>query len=318
MRRNQIIFAVVLLLVLASFGGVYQFYFAEKLAQYQKDLQFRKDLEAAAKDISDFFSGTDPETVISRWRNEVQPWAETLQQRAAYFDDAKWYEHELPPETGRIPRVWYGEQLDKMQQQLYNDIAEKAPNIYPFPENIFSALDVKTEADMAQEKEVTNALMNQQLGRLAFGMRFINLLLDEKILGLHDISVWPRRQDPKHKGQLALQTVGVDVDIYMRHLIHLLEVLRRQNRYFHVDAIHVTNSNIASQGDPVMRVRMLITQAKFIGKLDAPGTAGSAKSLYDMTTPKAAPKPPPAKPAEPTGFGKLWRWFKRNILYMNA
>jgi len=32
MRRNQIIFGTVLLLVLSAFGGVYQFYFKEKLA----------------------------------------------------------------------------------------------------------------------------------------------------------------------------------------------------------------------------------------------------------------------------------------------
>jgi hypothetical protein len=38
-----------------------------------------------------------------------------------------------------------------------------------------------------------------------------------------------------------------------------------------------------------------------------------------MTAPRAGNKPPTpiAKPEELTGFGKAWKWFKRNILYIN-
>lgn len=320
MRRNQIIFGSILLLVLASFGAVYQFYFREKLEQYNKDRKFREDLEAAAQDISSFFSGTAPETVITRWRNEVQPWAEALQDRASFFDIAGWYEHENPPEQGRILSVWFGEELRKMEDKLYQDIAEKAPNIYPFPENILNSLDVKRQNDEArQAQEITIPFANEQLARLAFGTRFLDLLLEEKILGLNEIAVWPRRQDKNHKGQIVLQTAAADVNIYMRHLVHLLEVLRRQKRYFHVDAIKVSNPIIATesaQQEPYVRAQLLITQGVFSGTADA-GAAGSAKSLFEMSTAKTAVKPPVVPVEEPGFMGTAWKWFKRNILYMN-
>lgn len=321
MRRNQIIFGSILVLVLASFGAVYQFYFKEKLAQYNKDAQFRKDLQAAAEDLSTFFSGTSPETVITLWSNEVQPWAESLQQRAGYFNTGDWFKHETPPESGRILRVWYGEQLEKQLNQLYQDIAEKAPNLDAFPEDILKALELKTENDMAQEKEVTVQLVNQQLGKLAFATRLLNLLFDEKVMGINDINMWPSRKDKNHRDQLVLQTVGLDINIYMRHLVHLLEVLRRQNRFFQVDAIHVMNPYIANPVDPELRVKLLLTQGDFSGNLDnaaAAGGAGTAKNLFGMTTPKSSNRPPVPPKEEPGFFGTLWKYFKRYVLYQNA
>ena len=324
MRRNQIIFGSVLVLVLASFGGVYQFYFKEKLDQYAKDRQFRMDLETQASDLATFFSGTDPETVLSMWRNQVQPWAETLDSRAQYFDDGKWLDHETPPEAGRILPVWYGEQVDKMLADLYQKVYEKAPNISPFPENILTTLEIKSESDLSTEKDMTPERMrsqiNQNLAKLAFASNLIDLLLDEKVIGINEITVWPRRQDRNHKGQLTLRTAGLDMYMYMRHVVHFLEYLRRQKRYFHVDAIHLSNPYIAEQAEPYMRVKLLLTQAVYTGESQADQAgAGSAKSLFNMTAPRAGAKPPLpiAKPEELTGFGKAWKWFKRNILYMN-
>lgn len=316
MRRNQIIFGVVLLLVLAAFGGVYQFYFKEKLDQYKRDEGFRRDLEASADELQKFFSNTSPETIISLWRAEVQPWVDTLQQRAGYFDDGGWFRHETPPESGRILRVWYGEELNKMLTELYQDIAEKAPNIYPFPPELLKTIKVRTESELAQEKEVTPALVNEELARMAFASNVINLLLDEKIVGLNNLVVWPTRQDKNHKGQLLLNSVGVDANMYMRHLTHMLEVLRRQRRYFTVDAIHINNPYISSQAEPLVNVRMIITQGQFSGQLEQDTGAGSAQSLFEMNSSRT---PKPTREAEPelSGFGKFWKWFKRTILYMN-
>jgi hypothetical protein len=69
-----------------------------------------------------------------------------------------------------------------------------------------------------------------------------------------------------------------------------------------------------------MQVRLLLTQAVFVGEAQADQAgAGSAKNLFNMTAPRAGNKPPTpiAKPEELTGFGKAWKWFKRNILYIN-
>ncbi len=324
MRRNQIIFGSVLVLVLASFGGVYQFYFKERLDQYAKDRQFRIDLETQASELATFFSGTDPETVISMWRNQVQPWAEALESRAQYFDDGKWLEHETLPETGRILPVWYGEQVDKMLADLYQKVYEKAPNISPFPDNLLTALEIKSESDLTNDKDLTPELMrvqiNQNLSKLAFASNLIDLLLDEKVAGINELTVWPRRKDRNHKDQLMLRTVGIDMYMYMRHTVHFLEYLRRQKRYFHVDAIKLSNPYIAEQAEPYMQVRLLLTQAVFVGEAQADQAGGGdAKNLFNMTAPRAGNKPPTpiAKPEELTGFGKAWKWFKRNILYIN-
>lgn len=317
MRRNQIIFGTVLLLVLSAFGGVYQFYFKEKLAQYARDAAFRKELEGAAADISTFFSGTDPEVVISRWRNEVQPWAELLEQRAKYFEDGGWYKHETPPETGRILRVWYGEEIERMQTELYAKINEKAPNIYPFPTDFLKTIEVRTDAEMSKEVDVTPKMVNQELAKFAFATNVIDFLLDEKVVGINDFVIWPKRQDRNHKGQLTLQTVGIDMQLYMRHVVHLLENLRRQRRYFHVDAIYLRNPYITLQDEPIMQVKLLITQASFSGSLQAQGAAvgGDAKQLFGMTQNLAANKPAAAPPEpEPGFFGKIWRFIKRDLL----
>ncbi|MFM1918465.1 MAG: hypothetical protein RLZZ303_99 [Candidatus Hydrogenedentota bacterium] len=319
MRRNQIIFGSVLVLVLAAFGGVYQFYFKEKLAQYNRDKQFRKDLETSAEELSTFFSGVKPDTVISRWRNQVQPWADALNDRAEFFNDGQWFDHEEPPAQGRILRLWYGEEQTRMLDELYKSIYEKAPGLYAFPEDILRSLEIKTENELAQEREITPQILKRELAKLSFADSLINLLLDEKILALRDIKLWPRRQDNNHKKQLVLLTVGFEVDMYMRHLVHFLEVLRRQRRYFHIDAIHVSNRRIAEQFDPPLNVRVIMTQARFSGTgADGgqAGGAGSARSMFEITTPRTAPPPPPPA-AEPTMLQKAWKLFKRYVLFTN-
>jgi len=317
MRRNQIIFGTILLLVLGSFGGVYQFYFKDKLAQYAKDAAFRKELEGVAADLATFFSATKPQTVIQLWRNEVQPWVEALEQRAKYFDNGGWYKHETPPEAGRILRVWYGEELDRMMDTLYQKVNEKAPNIYPFPEDILKTLEVRSETDMAKEVDVTPKLINQELAKVAFATNLIDFLLDEKVTGINEMVVWPKRQDRNHKGQLTLQTVGLDVNLYMRHVVHLLENLRRQRRYFNVDAIHLSNPYVNDQAEPIMRLKLLITQGEFSGNLQNQDGAGSAKSLFGMTQARAANKPAALAPEPERGFfGKIIDFIKHDLLLM--
>lgn len=319
LKRNQIIFGLVLLAVLAAFGGVYQFYFKEKLDTYAKDKRDRMQIEAAAKELSSAFYGFRPEALIALWRAEVQPWADALRDRSTFFNFGDWYDHPVPPEEGRILKVWYGEELGKMMQELERSIREKGPYVNTPPlDDLRIKFDVATVEELDQQRVINQDIVIEHLARMNFGIDLINMLLDAKVAGITDLSVWPRRKDKAHKDQLALQTVGLDVYFQMRELTLFFERLRMDNsRYWNVDAIKFYNPNLMSPDKPYVQVRLILTQANFIGVVDLEGEGGTAAGLFNMNQQPSARQSKNTLPAEPpSALMEWWNWFRRDILYI--
>ncbi|MBI1317456.1 MAG: hypothetical protein GC168_00720 [Candidatus Hydrogenedens sp.] len=320
LKRNQIIFAVVLLSVLGAFGGVYQFYFKEKLDTYAKEKRFRIALDAAARELADAFHGYRPEQLIALWRAEVQPWADALRDRSTFFNFGDWYEHPVPPEEGRILKVWYGEELNKMLLDLEQTMREKGPYVNaPLLDDLRAKFDVSTVEELDQQRVINRDIVIDQLAKMNFGSQLVEMLLDAKVAGINDVSVWPRRKDKAHKDQLVLQTFGVDCYFQMRELALFFERLRMDNnRYWNVDAIKFYNQNLVTPQEPYVLVKMIITQANFVGAVDVEGGGGNAQQLFNMNN---MPAPRQSRrsdvvPEEKSALMEWWTWFRRNVLYL--
>lgn len=321
MKKAQIIGALVLLSVLAAFGAVYQFYFAEKLEKYKQDKVFKEQLDTTLLDLEDVFDGRDPKMVIQEWKYQIQPWVETRNERAQFFDNSAWYEYDATREEGGLLRVWYGEKSQEMLADLFQQVrAAGLERLFPY--DIRQEFDVPSASEWANVN-VTERMVRKALRRLSFGVSLCEMLIEAKVKAIDAIEIWDVRQRPKDKGLLVMATVGVRCRMTMKDLVDFVEDdIMLADRHFEIDHLRISNPYIAySRQEPWMEVEFLLTQAHYVGSTTleakpgapgAPGAVGAGRQFVNNRTNNTA------QPTEELGaFGKAWKWFKRNILYMN-
>ncbi len=331
MNKARIIYALALCTVLGIFFGVYQFYFKEKLAAYQRDAVLCQKLEERLKDLEEFFQKSDPDTIVREWRSQVVPWTEAIIDRAKFFTFGDWYEHEKPPkEGGGILKFWYDEQANKLVYDLYQKVGERMGRYDLFPPDIRQAMGAPTLDDLAST-DVNEEDVNLWLGRLVFGIKACEMLLEAKASSISQVSLWSMRRDDE---LMLMQTVGCSFTMTMRDLVKLLEDnLSCAERYFNVNAIRITYPYIGYNIEPQLNVEMVLTQEAFkqvrlnaLAEGNIPGVGGpgqgptaapGARDAYrtsGMDRSRGAGQTPAA---EPGFFGKAWKLFKRYILYTN-
>lgn len=332
MTKGRIIYAGVLIAVLGAYGAVYQFYFKEKLASYREDEADKQLLERMYEDLRQAFSGVDPDLLTREWRGQIQPWTDALTERGRYFHFAGWFQHEQPPKEGPILKFWYDEQSNKLVWALYQKVGERMGRYDLFPQDIRAELGVPTVDDWAGI-DVNEGMVSMALGRLNFGIRVCEMLLDAKATRIGRVAIWPQRLEDE---LLFKQTIGLSFSINARDFVRLVDdQLRTADRYFTIDALRITYPYIAYNMDPQLNVEMLVSMARYRPREEtvggAPGQTGDA--------PAAGVAPPGSMPprasqvfndqgmrdrpraqqqvVEPGFFGKMWKMFKRYVLYTN-
>ncbi len=338
MTKGRIISVLILLGVLSVFGGVYQFYFKEKLEAYSRDEQFKETLEATLTKLVDVFSGTKPDVLCMAWTAQIQPWDDAVADRTNYFNWGDWFDHEKPPRDGSILKFWYDKEAQRLVWDLYQKVSKTMGRYDRFPRDIQGMLDVAT-LEQWENHNVTEKDVNKELAKLSFGISVCEELLDAKASSITEIAVWPPEfQAKEHSGLLNKQTVGLSFTMTMKDFTKFVDnQLRTADRHFTINALKVNHRYIAYNSEPHLEIAMLLSQTAYARNQarsgsgviaprgGPPGTpsiggTGDAAELYrrhieargggsrDRSRPEQKP---------PGVFGRTWKWIKRNIFYTN-
>ncbi|MFO7774927.1 MAG: hypothetical protein R6W89_03935 [Candidatus Hydrogenedentota bacterium] len=258
MNRYKIAPIVMLLLFLAALGGSWQFYFKERLEQYAENQQHLEELEEKLNTFQDTFAAedggvVDPEFVIARWEEAVEPWSEALTQRASFFEIEALPDEPLVPEDVTA-RFYYEEQIEEEVQDLFQYAWD---NNCTIPQTTFG---VPTQEQVSGQ-EIDREQAERWLRRFNFGAAAMRRLIDANALQINEFQVWPPRMEYE---MLEMRTVGAFFYMRINDLVPMLESFGREDQYYTVDALRITNTQLIAQQNPPLQIEMLLTQARFI------------------------------------------------------
>lgn len=263
LTKEHIVAIVVLVAVLGALGGVYQFYYKQRLDEYAKNITQLKNLEdALAKAKTDFAlveGGPSyiPDVLISAYTNEIQPLEEEVLRRGRFFSLDESLKVDPPP-SGVFLSIYYKNEFNKLYNELRQDVMSRIPYWPYYPETNFGApLPSDFEGSTPQVSEIT-----QGLARVKFGCSLVRMLMDAKAVTISEIEIWPPYEGADKL--LSMRTVGLAFMIKLEDLVTFLDKLRMSERYYSVDAISIQNRYLRWQPEPPVEVQMLLTQAEFV------------------------------------------------------
>ena len=278
LRKEHVIAVLAVGLVLAAVGSAYQFYYKQRLAGYAENLQALQKLDDVLKDLEVKFESKDPEGLITYWRNQVQPLAEKVVQRAQFFNTGDALQIDPIPE-GKLLRFYYTDEFVKMLNELRQDAVSRTPSC-PYPDaSTFGA----PRPEELEGRTVTEQQVKQWLRLIKFGSAAVRMLMDAKALSIYDVQVWPARSED----MLWMRTVGLSFVMRYADLVAFIDKLQLENRYFNINAISIQNRYLRWPTEPPVEVQMLLTQA------DYNTTAGA------QAAPQAPGAPGPTAPLNP-------------------
>jgi len=255
-RREYIIAILIVGLIFAAVGAAYQFFYKARLAQYDANTQMLQNLENALTGLETQFEGKIPEDLVKARKGMVQPLAEQVGQRAAFFNTADLLQTDPIPE-GKVPRFYYSDQFNKILNELRQD-AYSRTSYCPYPEwSTFGA----PRPDELEGRTVTEQEAKDWLSLIKFGAAIVRMLMDAKAVAVYDVQIWPERLD--YDNLLKMRTAGLSFVMRYADLVAWLDKLRLENRYFDVNEIGVQNRYLRWAIEPPVEVQMLLTQADF-------------------------------------------------------
>ncbi|HOV74447.1 MAG TPA: hypothetical protein P5318_18865 [Candidatus Hydrogenedentes bacterium] len=276
LRREHIIGIAVFVLLLACVGGGYQFYYKKQLAIYEEYLGQLETLEKTLKHLEDTFSGYQPKVLIEAVKGDIQPMADEVMRRAAFFNVGDWMEIDPIPE-GKMLRFYYEEQYGKALNALRQYAQSKSPPC-PIPDDI--SFGAQKPEDFAG-KSITKADVERNLRIIRFGSMVVRMLIDAKAVIVNKVEIHPGRQGLEKL--LNLRTVGLSYVMNLKDLVIFIDALRMKDRYFNIEAISIQNRYMRWPVEPPVEVQMLLTVAAFnpaaaavSGGLDSVGVVGPA------------------------------------------
>lgn len=278
LSKEHIVALSVLLLILLLLGFGYFFYYLPRMAVYAKNEQTRDDLKTALKNLETAFFNTEPEALISATKGSVQPLADEVERRAAFFSLGDMAAVEPVPE-GKILRFYYEEQYTEMMRQLDLDIYARAPGfVYP------KTFGVPAPGEMTG-KTVTEEEVSKYLSDIKFGSSLIKMLLEAKAVEIREIVISPFYEPPAFTDLLEMRTTGCSITISLEDLVKFLDKLRLMDQYFTVNAISIRNNYLMYPVEPPVEVRMLLTQSVYkrpLKKQDEIAVEAAPKSAEQM------------------------------------
>lgn len=275
--REQFAAGLVLVCILAVFGGVHQFYYKERWAEYKKNVEHLEALEQAYDTLSETFEGYEPEVLIGWTIGQVGPLEREVLARAEFFNTGDFLEIDPIPQ-GRMLRFYYKEEFEKKIREMRADARSRVPYC-PYPETTFGA----PHPDGLAGSVLSPNQVATYLRKINFGCSMIRMLMDADAVQISRVELWPPRKECG--GLLNMHTVGLRFVMRLEDLTKFLDERRLDDRYFTVDAINIQNRYLSWPVAPPVEVRMLLTQADFIPPMGR--VAG-------------APGEQPAGPAQPT------------------
>lgn len=323
MKKEQVFWAAILVIVLGAFFGVYQFYFKTKLELYAKNATTLKNAEDAYRALRTKFQGIQPDAVISAWSAVVQPWKDAVIDRGKFFNDGNWKEHTRPSEDVPILRFWYDEQLRKDITKLYTEFQQNPGLQVPSVDVLIKQFGVATLDQLPGEADAV--LVNRELGNFAFGAQTCRMLMKAKASYIAQVNLWPGRELKGHEGMLRFLTIGLEFGMNMRDFVNFVDNnLRTADRFFAIDGLKIDYPYVGYNTDPILHIQMLLTTSYFVEEkagisegtdvLPVMGPGTNPNAIANQMNLKNGSTAAPI--VEETGFWAWWRWFRTDILYM--
>lgn len=277
MTREHIIVLVVFILVLATLGSVYQFYYAPRLKIYEENKIVRKNLLDALNRVETKFQKTIPEVIVKAVTEEILPLQTEISNRSKFFNLSDYTQIDAIPEN-KMLRFYYVEQYNKYINELRQEAWSRNISI---PENLsFGA----PRPEELEGKSMTVPEVRQGLRAIRFGGSMIRLLMDNKAYGIMQVVVWPKRQECDNL--LFMTTTGMNFYMTYADLVNFLEKLRTADRYFSINGLSIQNQYLQWQYEPPLMVNLLVTQASF--QPPAPEKTAAAEPAADGSRPPRA------------------------------
>jgi hypothetical protein len=277
--KERIISLCVLLAVAGGFYGVWHFYLSEQWATYNQNQEFRDALEGKLKSLKGTFDGALPTVVVDAWAEQTEPWQTALEERTPRFNVGDWLAHDTYDESGPMLRFWYDEVTKKMVRDFYKDLPTKMNWQAFFIGDFYQEFGVATnEAFVARTVKVDQVY--DEIKKLQFGISASRHILDVKPASVMEIRPWTPRHVSTHRDILKVRTVGYVFQATLANLITFLETQRTAERYYTVEALECTYPYLAYEQDPVLSVRMIVSQATYdepkegVTSLPAVGASG--------------------------------------------
>ncbi len=286
---------VMVLLFLAALGGSWQFYFRERLEQYAENQQHRQALAQKLDTLSSTFAAEDggtvePEFVIAQWRDAVEPWSQALTQRASFFEIEALPDEPLVPEDA-TPRFYYEERIEEKVNDLFRYAWE---NNCAIPQTTFGV----PSGEQVAGQQIDREQAERWLRRFNFGDSVMRRLIDANALQINELEVWPPRVE---YGILEMRTVGAFFFMRINDLVPMLEAFGREDQFYTVDGLRISNTQLIAQQNPPLQVEMLLTQARFIRDDDEREAAATRTAQRDQRGPGGPGAGPMGGPGGPRG-----------------
>jgi len=245
-----------LIAVLGAVGGGYQFYYRERLDEYQKNIADEKKFADVLTALGTGFDYCPPEDLIKAVNGEVNPMVEELHRRAAFYQVLDLREIQPIPE-GKMLGFYYREEFDR----LYTEFRQQALASYPtcyYPATTFGA----PRPDEFTGVEISKLEVETALRKITFGLEMMRLLMQSKAAYITDVQLWLPRLSPNKL--FTDYVVGLSFAMMPKDLVAFLDKLRvgevlGQERYMTVNALSIQNKYLRWPMEPPVEVQMLVT-----------------------------------------------------------
>lgn len=280
MRKQQIIAIVIVLLLAGGVAAGYQFYFRPAVEKFSKDQKYLADLNTKIAQLKSTFPSGKPESTVDAVRAKIQPWNETIAQRAAQFTLRDFKKIDPLPKTN-VLKEYYEKTASKVVTDLYTELATKGVYYRPTIDFYFG---------VARPGTLTGRRVNEQqvtswLETLKLGTSMTRLLIDSDIMGVDNIVMWTPRKQPSG---LTSYAVGVSMWMSLDQFCRFVERLQSdETMTISIQGFRMTNTALRAYQDPPLKIDLVFTIDEYT--YEATPKVATAPEAKGATAPASAP-----------------------------
>lgn len=252
MRKQQIIAIIIVLLLAGGVAAGYQFYFRPAVEKFSKDQKYLEDLKTKITQLKNTFPSGKPEATVEAVKAKIQPWNETIAQRAAQFTLRDFKKIDPLPKTN-VLKEYYDKTAAKVVTDLYTELATKGVYYRPTIDFYFGAAHPGSLAGRrVNEQQVTGWLETLKLGT-----SITRLMIDSDIIGIDDIQIWA----PKTQANgLTTHAVGVSMWMTLDQFCKFVDRMQTDDTMcISIQGFRLANTALRTYPDPPLKIDLVFT-----------------------------------------------------------
>jgi len=257
MNKSLIIGTLLLIVACSATVAVYFFYFQTRLVELKEHETAMKEIQTRLKALGTTFSNTQPEVVVTTWKNGLQPWYEAALARTDFFNLGDVPIKVEVPDDG-FQKFFYMEKHPQLQKALTDHAYNNSCYLGAFDFGVPNRNSMGTNPSRED--------VSKWLTRFEFGSAVTRLLIDKGASYIENVVIWPMKATnvgaTRGAGSIESYTTGVHFSMTFQDLTDFLEYLRTESRYFTINHLRIANTTLRFPGAR-LEVSMLLTQARY-------------------------------------------------------